>query len=471
MRVRTALFGVAMLFVGCDVPEAQFVSSEPFNGLAPEARRAVKAELEDKFGTPDDLVGWLRFPINYGGVTGSVASVAESGPITSFTVELAPDATLDVQRDSLLKWQSGAYRDVDIPIPVRGFDAQSNVLTIGAELEKPPNVGDTFVIDGGMKFKHGKQLYLKHCMHCHGVTGDGNGPTAKYLNPLPRDYRQGVFKFTSTAQTDRARRDDLGRTIKYGIPGTYMPSFMLLEDQEVDAIVEYIRWLSVRGEYERRLVNEFEGDYSKEAITDRTSGEDGEDRDAIIAELQVFLDEDFPDIVEGIADDLATAWSRAEEEPALILPEKPRTADDAALASRLRGRQLYLSERAKCASCHGPRGVGDGPQTELFQKIPGTNDDYDKPGLYNVWGDPIDPRNLNRGIYRGGRRPIDIYRRIYAGIKGTPMPAFGGTVLKDEEIWDLVNYVMSIPYDGPEPQASGSSEELASTGAHAGGRQ
>jgi mono/diheme cytochrome c family protein len=30
------------------------------------------------------------------------------------------------------------------------------------------------------------------------------------------------------------------------------------------------------------------------------------------------------------------------------------------------------------------------------------------------------------------------------------MPGFGGTILTDEEIWDLVNYVLSIPFDGEQ---------------------
>jgi len=41
-------------------------------------------------------------------------------------------------------------------------------------------------------------LYRQHCAHCHGVSGDGAGPTAAYLNPYPRDYRKGIFKFKST---------------------------------------------------------------------------------------------------------------------------------------------------------------------------------------------------------------------------------------------------------------------------------
>jgi mono/diheme cytochrome c family protein len=58
----------------------------------------------------------------------------------------------------------------------------------------------------------------------------------------------------------------------------------------------------------------------------------------------------------------------------------------------------------------------------------------------------IPPRDLTRGQYRGGRRPIDVFRRLYAGIKGTPMPAFGGSSFTDEELWHLVNYVMALPY-------------------------
>ena len=47
-------------------------------------------------------------------------------------------------------------------------------------------------------------LYRQHCAHCHGITGDGAGPTAAYLNPYPRDYRMGIFKFKSDAERRKA---------------------------------------------------------------------------------------------------------------------------------------------------------------------------------------------------------------------------------------------------------------------------
>jgi mono/diheme cytochrome c family protein len=75
--------------------------------------------------------------------------------------------------------------------------------------------------------------------------------------------------------------------------------------------------------------------------------------------------------------------------------------------------------------------------------------------------DPAIPRNLRQGVYRGGRRRIDIFWRIHAGIAGTPMPGVGGSApgvegtVKDEDIWHIVDYVLSLPYEpasGPERQ-------------------
>ena len=46
--------------------------------------------------------------------------------------------------------------------------------------------------------KHGAAVFNRRCAGCHGVTGDGNGEAAEFLQPKPRDYRNGVYKFTST---------------------------------------------------------------------------------------------------------------------------------------------------------------------------------------------------------------------------------------------------------------------------------
>ncbi len=61
------------------------------------------------------------------------------------------------------------------------------------------------------------------------------------------------------------------------------------------------------------------------------------------------------------------------------------------------------------------------------------------------WGNPLRPANLNLGRYKGGRRPIDIYWRISNGVNGAKMP--GHSKVPPEQIWDLVNFVLALPYE------------------------
>ena len=113
--------------------------------------------------------------------------------------------------------------------------------------------GPAFSTEDGKR----RGLYRRHCAHCHGTTGDGAGPTAIFLNPYPRDYRQGKFKFKSTETNAKPTHADLKRTLVDGIPGTAMPSFALLPNDEVEALVEYVKYLSVRGKTEAEFGNHF----------------------------------------------------------------------------------------------------------------------------------------------------------------------------------------------------------------------
>src|SRR5262249_35767798 len=77
----------------------------------------------------------------------------------------------------------------------------------------------------------GKRLYANYCTACHGDTGDGNGPAAKYLNPKPRNFGEGKFRLVSTVNrlpTDQ----DLLRVLERGMPGSAMFPFAHLSEKD-----------------------------------------------------------------------------------------------------------------------------------------------------------------------------------------------------------------------------------------------
>ena len=325
-------------------------------------------------------------------------------------------------------------------------------------------------------------LYRRHCAHCHGISGDGRGPTAGILNPYPRDYRPGVFKFKSTYTAAQPTDDDLRKTIKDGIPGTAMPAFALLPPDEVDALVEYVKYLSIRGQMETALVNLVfdEGFEPDQPIT------------ASDEELKELMVKDFlATVMEG--------WQSAPEQ--VIVPEESaippadRTPEQIA-ESAAKGRELFYSaQKGNCMQCHGPTGLGDGQQTDFdnwskankqfIDETAATEEEIEelRKELADLEGEAREeaeaelnakanelkqrrelvahilpprnaiPRNLRSGMYRGGRRPIDIFWRVSAGIAGTPMPAAGAATegaqgtLTQEEVWQIVDYVHSLPFE------------------------
>ncbi len=256
----------------------------------------------------------------------------------------------------------------------------------------------------------GSILYRRHCMHCHGVSGDGRGPTGPWVNPTPRDYRQGYFKFisTETKVNDRKpRRDDLHRILDRGIEGTSMPSFTLLDEAQKDDLVSYIIHLSLRGETEYQTMTPL---VNKAGIGDYTVTEK----------------------VEQLGKLYLQAWAESNKES--IRPDAYPYPDtkEALQASIRRGYEEFTNTKgaASCIGCH----------TDFGRQVP---------FRYDFWGTLVRPANLTAGVYRGGRRPIDLYNRIRGGIRPSNMPGADLKVLKDEKIdqyWDVVNFVQALPY-------------------------
>ena len=97
----------------------------------------------------------------------------------------------------------------------------------------------------------GKSVYERRCIGCHGVKGNGNGPSAVFLDPRPRDFTRGIFKFRSTPGKDSLPTDaDLFITVTHGLWGTAMPTWQEISERERAAVIQYIKTFSDRWQKE-----------------------------------------------------------------------------------------------------------------------------------------------------------------------------------------------------------------------------
>jgi mono/diheme cytochrome c family protein len=299
----------------------------------------------------------------------------------------------------------------------------------------------------------GSTRYRVHCLHCHGVSGDGRGPTARWINPHPRDFRSGLFKFQSVNQLETSlhsngtrppSRADLIRTLRNGLEGTAMPSFGLLDDKELEWIASYVIHLAIRGQVERDLLKfTFAYDAKKDTLSFQVDAEDEEAPQSIAAAVKLntkYIAEKSFAAIRNPKNDISWRFSQKPElaiqpepYPAAYTDANPKKAE-ALAASRERGKAYFTGDEAKvkgaksanCVSCHTDYG-----RQAKFR--------------FDEWGTLVRPNNFTGGIFRGGRRPIDMYYRIHSGINGSGMANFG-SVLKGHEIWDVINFVSGLPY-------------------------
>ena len=229
----------------------------------------------------------------------------------------------------------------------------------------------------------GALVFNDRCAGCHGATGDGNGEAAPFLQPRPRDYRSGVFKFTSTPYGAKPHRQDLERIIRKGAKGTSMPSFALLSDEDIASLIDYVIMLAYRGELEQKVAMTAEVDL-------------GPDVDLTPA--------DFVDTIEGIHGQ----WEQAASQIVMPLtPQPPRTSETIA-----QGRQAFITRG--CSKCHGESGKGQTEwlSSEFLAQQAALPEDQRPQINFDAWGNVAPDADLTAGMLHGGRRRVDIYRRI-----------------------------------------------------------
>lgn len=93
----------------------------------------------------------------------------------------------------------------------------------------------------------GQKLYETYCQVCHGSQGNGDGDGIPEGVLRPRPFSAGAFKFDTDADWETGTDADLNNVIRNG-PGAYggstlMPPWPSLTDEEVAALVGYVRVL------------------------------------------------------------------------------------------------------------------------------------------------------------------------------------------------------------------------------------
>lgn len=93
----------------------------------------------------------------------------------------------------------------------------------------------------------GKALFEANCASCHGVSGKGDGPVGAALNPPPRDFTVGDFKFDANADGTPGEDADLKLVIQKGAMAyggsALMAPWPTLTDEQITDIIAYIRTL------------------------------------------------------------------------------------------------------------------------------------------------------------------------------------------------------------------------------------
>ena len=86
----------------------------------------------------------------------------------------------------------------------------------------------------------GRVSFNLNCASCHGSRGEGDGVSAAALDPKPRNLVTAPLQHGATAPR-------IFRTLESGVPGTAMPAFTYLSEEDRWGLAYYVLDLRARG--------------------------------------------------------------------------------------------------------------------------------------------------------------------------------------------------------------------------------
>jgi mono/diheme cytochrome c family protein len=254
--------------------------------------------------------------------------------------------------------------------------------------------------------QRGRETYVHYCQPCHGESGAGDGPAGRTLRPPPRDLRTGLYKFGGVVE-GLPHDEDFRRLLRRGLAGTAMLAWDV-PAPELDAVIQYIKTL-------------------------------------------------------------APVWRDGQTPPGQRIDgsRDPWRDRNEAIA---RGRLVYHG-LASCHQCHpayatrrdihaASLAVGYQPITDFRPDLYGP---VRKESDYSAGGRKLAilPPDFLTSEVRAGTAVADLHRTIAAGIPGTAMPAWHGS-LPAADIWAMAHFVKSLLDQQGTPAAAALRHQLAS---------
>jgi len=233
----------------------------------------------------------------------------------------------------------------------------------------------------------GKATYQDHCIQCHGVKGEGNGPAAKGLKVPPRNLTTGIYKFGRVSAGLLPHDEDFYRILVRGLHGTVMLPWDLGE-QEMHDLVQYIKMFA--------------------------------------PDVWVGKDKKLGPQIEAENDPFGMAYKESAIE---------------------KGAYVY-HVKAQCYSCHRAY-VSEERLSEYNQMEYGEPLSYVDETMWqlkpqeSVWGFKVIPPDFTWHKVRSAATVDELFVRIGAGIAGSGMPAWKDTIT-DEELWAVSYYVRHL---------------------------
>ena len=243
----------------------------------------------------------------------------------------------------------------------------------------------------------GKTLFAVNCASCHGVAGFGDGPAAAALNPKPRNYHEGYWRYGGGV----AR---IVQTISAGSPGTAMAAFTNIPLEDRFALAHFVRTFAPKLEEDKPAdlawLGPIGGEGGARATPGAGPGGPAKPGPTIPIELALRL--------------------MTEPAPPGMTADGSMASGSAAPPSDAPGAKSYAQ---RCASCHGASGEG-GVRVRMLGSAPYA---YMTTLPVSGWH---------------GADPARFEKLILEGLPGWEMPGNGD--LSREEIRGLYDFTTQV---------------------------